>query len=129
MKVTPVGSRVLFSTKLNYVNHFMKNLYVKEYSFFSISSSREMIKCVLQSATQIANIIGSTLHIDWVIGVWLRSHVHDWANVGVIVHSHAIFADAGPIMANDLILQRIIKVIFFQRNKSGPIFVSHCNKS
>ena len=78
--------------------------------------------------SQIANIIGPTLHIDWVIGVWLRSHVHDWANVGVVVHSHAIFADVGPILANDLLLQRIMKVIFFHRNKSGRIFVSHCNK-
>ena len=78
--------------------------------------------------TQIANIIGPTLHIDWVIGIWLRSHVHDWANVGVIVHSHAIFADVGPTLANDLLLQRIMKVTFFHRNKSGPIFVSHCNK-
>ena len=78
--------------------------------------------------SQIANIIGPTLHIDWVIGVWLRSHVHDWANVGVVVHSHAIFADIGPILANDLLLQRIMKVVFFHRNKSGRIFVSHCNK-
>ena len=39
---------------------------------------------ILQLSAQIANIIGPTLHIDWVIGVWLRSHVHDWANVGVI---------------------------------------------
>ena len=58
--------------------------------------------------SQIANIIGPTLHIDWVIGVWLRSHVHDWANVGVVVHLHAIFADVGPILANDLLLQPII---------------------
>ena len=79
--------------------------------------------------TQIANIIGPTLHIDWVIGVWLRSHVHDWVNVGVVVHSHAIFADVGPILANDLLLQRIMKVIFFHRNISDPIFVSRCNKS
>ena len=79
--------------------------------------------------TQIANIIGPTLHTDWVIGVWLRSHVHDWANVGVVVHSHAKFADVGPILANDLLLQWIMKVIFFHRNKSDPIFVSHCNKS
>ena len=75
--------------------------------------------------TQIANIIGPTLHIDWVIGIWLRSHVHDWANVGVVVHSHAIFADVGPTLGKDLLLQRIMKVIFFHRNKSGPIFVSH----
>ena len=81
-----------------------------------------------QQTTQIANIIGPTLHIDWVIGIWLRSHVHDWANVGVVVHSRAIFADVGPILANDLLLQRIMKVIFFHRNKSGPIFISHCNK-
>ena len=79
--------------------------------------------------TQIANIIGPTLHIDWVIGVWLRSHVHDWANVGVVVHLHAIFADVGPILANDLLLQRIMKVIFFHRNKSGRIFDSHFNKT
>ena len=78
--------------------------------------------------TQIANIIGPTLHIDWVIGVWLRSHVHDWANVGVVVHLHAIFADVGPILANDLLLQRIMKVIFFHRNKSCRIFVCHFNK-
>ena len=78
--------------------------------------------------TQIANIIGPTLHIDWVIGVWLRSHVHDWANVGVVVHLHAKFADVGPILANDLLLQRIRKVIFFHRNKSGRIFVSQFNK-
>ena len=78
--------------------------------------------------TQIANIIGPTLHIDWVIGVWLRSHVHDWTNVGAVVHLHAIFADVGPILANDLLLQRIIKEIFFHRNKSGRIFVSHFNK-
>ena len=65
-------------------------------------------------STQIANIIGPTLHIDWVIGVWLRLHVHDWANVGIVVHSHAIFADVGPILANDLLLQRIMKVIFFK---------------
>ena len=64
--------------------------------------------------SQIANIIGPTLHIDWVIGVWLRLHVHDWANVGIVVHSHAIFADVGPILANDLLLQRIMKVIFFK---------------
>ena len=68
------------------------------------------------------------MHIDSVIGVWLRSHVHDWANVGVVVHSHALFADVGPILANDLLLQRIMKAIFFDRNKSGPIFVSHFNK-
>ena len=85
----------------------------------------QTLKCAVTS--QIANIIGPTLHIDWVIGVWLRSHVHDWANVGVVVHSHAIFADIGPILANDLLLQRIMKVIFFHRNKSGRIFVSHCN--
>ena len=78
--------------------------------------------------SQIANIIGPTLHIDWVIGVWLRSHVHDWANVGVVVHLHAIFADVGPILANDLLLQRVMKVIFFHRNKKGRIFVSHFNK-
>ena len=80
---------------------------------------------LLKIAPQIANIIGPTLHIDWVIGIWLRSHVHDWANVGVVVHSHAIFADVGPTLAKDLLLQRIMKVIFFHRNKSGPIFVSH----
>ena len=78
-----------------------------------------------QGLTQIANIIGPTLHIDWVIGIRLRSHVHDWANVGVVVHSHAIFADVGPTLAKDLLLQRIMKVIFFHRNQSGPIFVSH----
>ena len=61
---------------------------------------------IIQS--QIANIIGPTLHIDWVIGIWLRSHVHDWANVGVVVHSHAIFADVGPTLAKDLLLQRIM---------------------
>ena len=77
---------------------------------------------------QIANIIGPTLHIDWVIGIWLRSHVHDWANVGVGLHSQTIFADVGPTLANYLLLQRVIRVIFFHRNKSGPIFVSHCNK-
>ena len=85
-----------------------------------------LIKNTLIMHTQIANIIGPTLHIDWVIGIWLRSHVHDWANVGVVVHSHAIFADVGPTLANDLLLQRIMKVIFFHRNRSGPIFVSHC---
>ena len=69
-----------------------------------------------QTETQIANSIGPTLHIDWVIGIWLRSHVHDWANVGVVLHSHAIFADVGPTLANDLLLQRIMKVIFFHRN-------------
>ena len=78
--------------------------------------------------TQIAKIIGPTLHIDWVIGIWLRSHVHDWANVGVVVHSHAIFADVGPTLANDLLQQRIMRVIFSHRYKSSPIFVSHCNK-
>ena len=74
--------------------------------------------------SQIANIIGPTLHIDWVIGVWLRSHVHDWANVGVVVHLHAIFADVGPILANDLLLQRIMKVIFFHRNKLLAIVIN-----
>ena len=87
--------------------------------YFSISTISST------QGTQIANIIGPTLHIDWVIGIWLRSHVHDWANVGVVVHSHAIFADVGPTLAKGLLLQRIMKVIFFHRNKSGPIFVSH----
>ena len=43
--------------------------------------------------------------------------MHDWANVGVVVHSHAIFADIGPILANDLLLQRIMKVIFFEKQE------------
>ena len=70
--------------------------------------------------TQIANIIGPTLHIDWVIGIWLRSHVHDWANVGVVVHSHVIFADVGPTLANDMLLQRIMKVLFFSQKQEWP---------
>ena len=65
--------------------------------------------------SQIANIIGPTLHIDWVIGIWLRSHVHDWANVGVVVHSHAIFADVGPTLAKDLLLQRIMNDFLSQK--------------
>ena len=76
--------------------------------------SEENFLCFSHDAPQIANIIGPTLHIDWVIGVWLRLHVHDWANVGIVVHSHAIFANVGPILANDLLLQRIMKVIFFK---------------
>ena len=95
---------------------------LERFSIFEITGTSSGI------STQIANIIGPTLHIDWVIGIWLRSHVHDWANVGVVVHSHAIFADVGPTLANDLLLQRIMRVIFFHRYKSGPIFVSHCNK-
>ena len=83
---------------------------------------------ILGIHSQTANIIGPTLHIDWVIGVWLRSNVHAWANVGVVVHLHAIFADVGPTLANDLLLQRIMKMIFFHRNKNGPMFVSHCDK-
>ena len=54
----------------------------------------------------------------------MRSHVHDWANVGAVVHSHAIFADVGPTLANDLLVQRIMKVIFFHRNKSGPYLLA-----
>ena len=64
---------------------------------------------------QIAYIIGPTLHIDWVIGIWLRSHVHDWANVGVVVHSHAIFADVGPTLAKYLLLQRIMNDFLSQK--------------
>ena len=54
--------------------------------------------------SQIAKFIGPTLYIDWVIGIWLRSHVHDhdWANVGEVVDLHAIFADVGTMLANKL---------------------------
>ena len=105
---------------------FVKVMFL--FNIFHIFLSRYLLPVPSEVNSQIANIIGPTLHIDWVIGVWLRSHVHDWANVGVVVHSHAIFVDVGPILANDLLLQRIMKVIFFHRNKSDTIVVSHCNK-
>ena len=107
-------------------------------SLITSCHSIQVVKCAvvlrLHSSGTITPIPDSKYHwaniayIDWVIGVWLRSHVHDWANVGVVVHLHAIFADVGPILANDLLLQRIRKVIFFHRNESGRIFVSHFNK-